>query len=312
MKIIILGTAPSSLNLAPVDNPEWEVWSCSPGTYHVPKIDRFFELHRWEPGVPWFSEGYVKFLTEFAGPVMMTTRVPEVKNCTLLPHEDLVKKYGPYFFTSSIAWMLAMAIEQKPEKIALYGVDMGTTQEYKDQRLGCQYFASLARAMGIEVGVPPESDLLRPAPLYGVCEQSHVWIKQVARNKELMTRLQTVESEIQAKSEEKHFLNGAIDDQDWNLHSWFGSSDSLGQEYTSPPDVPVLRMIDGERDDLLVMEGLSKEGLLRPDPIKWVPGEGYVAKGYSMEDARQISDLDPNEFGTNTKSKSPPPSPKKP
>ena len=247
-KIVLLGTAQASMNLAPFGG-DWEIWSCSPGTYHVPKIDRFFELHRYEPGQPWFSEGYCEFLKNFDGPVMMTAPVEAVKNCTLLPYEELVAKYGPYFFTSSLAWMLAMAIEEGADKIALYGVDMAATTEYHDQRMGCQYFALLARSMGIEVGVPPESDLLRPAPLYGVCENSHAWIKQTVRARELTQRLQTAQADLDARRDEINFLNGAIDDQDWNLHSWFGNIDSLGQEFTSPPDVPVLHLINSPDAD---------------------------------------------------------------
>lgn len=241
MKIVLLGTAPGSMNLAPFQG-DWDIWGCSPGTYvHGHHMNKFFELHRWEPGQEWFSEGYIDFLSKFEGEVIMTSQVDKVKNCKVLDHKFLVQKYGPYFFTSSLAWMLAMAIEAKPEKIALYGVDMAATTEYHDQRMGCQYFAMLAKSMGIEVGVPPESDLLRPAPLYGVCENSHVWIKQTVRARELAGRLRKAEQEKLDRSNEVHFLKGAMDDQDWNLHSWFGASDSLGQEFTEPPDVPVLR-----------------------------------------------------------------------
>jgi len=243
-KVVLLGTAQASMNLAPfgqsADGDDWEIWSCSPGTYGVPRIDRFFELHRWEPGQPWFQEGYTNFLKGFVGPVYMSKHIPEVTNCVVLPYKELVAKYGPYFFTSSLAWMMAMAIEEGAEKIALYGVDMAHSTEYGEQRLGCQYFAVLARSLGIEVGVPPESDLLRPAPLYGICENSHGWIKQTCRARELAGRKAALTEEIEKKVQEVAFLDGALDDQDWNLHSWFGASDTLGVEFTQPPEVPVL------------------------------------------------------------------------
>ena len=232
--IVLLGTAPSSMGLAPFGNPEWEIWACSPGTYGMPRIDKFFELHRWEPGKEWFSEGYVQFLKAFPGEVVMSAEVPEVKNCKVLEWERLVKKYGPYFFTSSLAWMCAMAIEEKPKKIAFYGVDMAATTEYHDQRMGCQYFAMLAKSMGIEVGVPPESDLLRPAPLYGVCEQSHAWIKETIRARELSGRLTEAKRIIEEKSKEAHFIQGAMDDQDWHLHSLIGAYDTMHTETVEP------------------------------------------------------------------------------
>lgn len=238
-KIVLLGTAPSSMNLAPFGDPTWEVWACSPGTWPLTtrgaRFEKFFELHRWEPGQEWFSPEYLNFIRSFPRDVVMSKHVPEVKNCKVLEWERLVEKFGPYFFTSSLAWMCAMAIEEKPEKIAFYGVDMAATTEYHDQRMGCQYFAQLAVQQGIEVGVPPESDLLRPAPLYGVCEQSHGWIKQRIRSIELNGRLKDAIERRRTADEEIGFLRGALDDQDWQLHSWFGAVDMLSSSYTSPP-----------------------------------------------------------------------------
>lgn len=243
MNVILLGTAPSSMRLAPFGNPDWEIWACSPGTFGLmtqygAKFDKFFELHRWEPGQPWFSEEYCSFIKQFPGEVVMSERVEEVANCVLLPWQELVQKYGPYFFTSSLAWMMAMAIEAGAKRIGLYGVDMAATTEYHDQRMGCQYFAQIAANQGIEVGVPPESDLFRPAPLYGVCETSHAWIKQRARNLELNARLTKATEDYKNLHDEIHFLKGALDDQDWQLHSWFGNYDSQGKTFTTVPIVP--------------------------------------------------------------------------
>lgn len=232
--IVLLGTAPASMHLAPFANPEWEIWACSPGTYGMPRIDKFFELHRWEPGQAWFSEGYVSFLQSFQGEVIMGDHEPSVKNCRVLEWERLVNDWGPYNFTSSLAWMMAMAIETKPKKIAFYGVDMAATTEYHDQRMGCAHFAVEARKRGIEVGVPPESDLLRPPPLYGICEHSHAWIKQTIRARELTGRLTAKINEVKSATEEISFIKGAMDDQDWQLHSFFGSADSMGRQFTQP------------------------------------------------------------------------------
>ena len=252
-KIVLLGTAPSSMRLAPFGNPEWEIWSCSPGTYGLGaqgvQFAKFFELHRWEPGQPWFSEGYVDFLQKLPCPVIMSAPVPSVPNCQVLDVGGLVEKYGPYFFTSSLAWMCAMAIEEQPDAIAFYGVDMATTTEYHDQRMGCQFFAQEAARRGIEVGVPPESDLLRPAPLYGVCENSHGWIKQRARAIELNGRLSEIAERHKQDEQAIQFLRGALDDQDWQLHSWFGAEDMLSSKYTSPPKLAHFNVGDIEFEE---------------------------------------------------------------
>lgn len=238
-KVCLVGTAPASMMLAPYDNPDWTIWTCSPGTVGVPRSDRHFELHRWEPGQSWFSPVYVKWCEEHKE-IMLQAPVETVQNGHILDWPTLVNKYGPYFFTSSLAWMMALAFEEGYTKVALYGVDMAATTEYEMQRAGVQYFAMLGASMGIEVGVPPESDVLRPAPLYGICEGSHVWIKQRARNVELNQRLTHDRAEMERLKEQIAFMAGALDDQDWQLHSWFGSIDTQGQFFTSPPNVPAL------------------------------------------------------------------------
>ena len=259
--IVLLGTAPASMGLAPFGNEEWAIWSCSPGTHGVSRTDKFFELHRWEPGQEWFSDSYMQFLKDYPGEVIMSAKVDEIPNCKVLEWERLVKKFGPYNFTSSLAWMCAMAIEEKPDKIAFYGVDMAATSEYHDQRMGCQHFAVEAAKLGIEVGVPPESDLLRPPPLYGVCEQSHAWIKQTVRAREMAARLNECQATIEQKRDEANFLRGAMDDQDWQLHSFIGQPDSMGLEFVEPA-IPEMD-VKGNGEDLN----------WGPGPVEWVPDE---------------------------------------
>jgi len=231
-QVVLLGTAPSSMMLAPFGNPDWEIWGCSPGTMSAPRIDRRYEVHRWEPGKEWFTDTYVQHLKDFKGPVRMFQPVPDVPNCEVIDVEALIKQYSPYFFTSSLAWMMAEAINEGATKIAFYGVDMAATSEYHDQRMGCQYFAMLAASMGIEVGVPPESDLLRPAPLYGACENSHFWIKETDRARELAGRQRDAQNQLNALTAEVQFLKGAMDDQDWHLHSVVGAYDTMGNTGT--------------------------------------------------------------------------------
>lgn len=268
MKIALIGTAPASMYIAPYDNSEWNIWGCSPGAYGVARNPKaWFELHRYEPGQSWFSEGYCEFLRTFKGPVYTGSKVNEIPNSVPIDVDNLVGKYGPYFFTSSLAWMMAMAIEtilvsrktmetDEHDAIGLWGVDMAATEEYGQQRQGCQYFAQLAKnTYGIEVGVPPESDLLRPAPLYGVCEWSHGWIKQTSRARELNQRLQMAEQKLIEGEREKLFLQGALDDMQWQQVSWFGGIDNRGQQFTEPPDVPVMTLNkDVEKQQRYIIE----------------------------------------------------------
>lgn len=241
-QLCLLGSAPSSLRLAPYGNMNWAMCGCSPGVYGVaPRVEAWVELHRYEPGQPWFSPEYCQFLANFPGPVWMAEKRPEIPNSIELPLTDLIVKYSPYFFTSSLAYMMAMAIECGFKRIGLFGVDMAAASEYKDQRLGCQYFAIIAKAHGIEVGVPPESDLFRPSPLYGVSEVSHARIKMLARRRELEARVQSALATQQNAKDETLYLRGALEDLEWAEMDWMGNVDSPSSRFLEPPMVKAMQ-----------------------------------------------------------------------
>ena len=256
MKIAIIGSAPSSIRLAPYQDPTWQIWGCSPGTYAVmPRCDTFFELHRWEPGVigkpetqkPWFSPEYVAWMAQ-RPVVWMRDIVPQIPGSKILPVDDLISKYGSYFFTSSIAWMLAMAINAIQEdrkvrtptikvegahedSIGLFGVDMAANEEYADQRPGCQFFVQLARQLDIEIIVPPESDLMAPPMLYGIGETDHMMVKMTERRREIETRLANANAGIGNLTREAAFLTGALDDINYVVKTWVNKSEAYGADF---------------------------------------------------------------------------------
>lgn len=232
MKIALVGSAPSSIRLAPYGKPDWQIWGCSPGAYGIagPQAHSWFEMHRWEPqvpghvgtGQPWFSPEYIEWMTRFKGPVWVADPPPpEIPNAKVYPFEEMVNKYGPYFMTSSLSWMFAMALETPGvEEIGLWGVDMSATEEYAQQRAGCQYFITLAIQRGIKVTVPPESDLLQPAYFYGITETQPMMIKLTARRNELLSRKAAADQRAAQARDESIFLSGALDDLDYMIKTW--------------------------------------------------------------------------------------------
>jgi len=237
-KIAIIGSAPSSVRLAPYGDPTWAIWVCSPGAYgEIPfgRTDVYFEIHRWEPSTPgnprdpanksWFSPEYVRFLEQHLGPVYMAAQVPTVKNCVVLPFDELSAEFGPYFWTSSMAYMLALAIKLKPRAIGLWGVDMASHSEYAFQRPGCQHFIGLAASLGIKIVVPPESDLLQPSTPYGVIEYHPRHVKLLRRREELNSRMMMHQQMVAQHSPQIEFCKGALDDLDYMLSTWTDDPD---------------------------------------------------------------------------------------
>ena len=220
MKIGILGSAPSSINLAPYDDPTWHLWGCSEGCAQFVgqrKIAAWFEIHDW-PFSRW-QKDYQDFLKR-QKIVYTASHVPELTNSTLYPKEEMIEKYGKYFWTCSPAYMLAYAIDQKPEEIGIWGIDMAAADEWAYQRPACHYFIGIAQALGIKITVPSESDLLKPPAMYGFNLSDPMLIKFEARRAELTQRLNANTTQCDNLVREAMFLRGAIDDVDYTLKTW--------------------------------------------------------------------------------------------
>ena len=76
-------------------------------------------------------------------------------------------------FTSSLDWMLALAIYEGFMRIELYGVDLwDASHERGTQRNGAHYWIGQARGRGIDVVIPDSSSLCKTERLYGYFTQT--------------------------------------------------------------------------------------------------------------------------------------------
>jgi len=214
-------------------NEEWEIWGCSPGAAaQLRRCTRFFELHRWEPGKPWFIGVYCQFLRDFKGPVYTGGPIPEIPNHVIYPIERVETEFSSYFLTSSLALMCALAIleiedERKrrsngesDDVIGFWGVDMSASEEWGYQRAGCQHFILEALRRGIGVYVPPESCLLRPMPVYGISEWSYSYIKLTQRARELNALRDQHQKQLQESQVRLASLAGAMEDLQYTVNTW--------------------------------------------------------------------------------------------
>jgi hypothetical protein len=261
-KIALLGTASSSMALAPFKDLSWAIWACSPGTYPIcaqNRSDVWFEPHRWLPTAPgqfgapgtkpWFSPEFHTFLSEHKGPVFMSKVQESIPMSMRIPFEQLIEKYGPYCWTSTIAYMIAIAIDvlapraANGEKVAigLWGIDMAATEEWSYQRPGCQHFIGLAQSLGIEIVLPAESDLMRPPTMYGIGELNPRHIRLSSRKVEVEAQIAQLTAQHDELIKRTMLLKGALGELDYMLGAW--SDDirpdmkhavSFAQEYARP------------------------------------------------------------------------------
>lgn len=230
MKLAILGAAPNSRLKAPFHDPSWTMWSCSEKNHDLPRVDVAFELHDIgrlfsgaNPlGQPFDYGPYIKWLNERPKVYLQSTdaRIP---NAVAYPRDEMVKAFGPYFFTSSIAWMLALAISEKPEAIGLWGVDMAAVEEFSNQRPGCQYFIQKAVDVGIRVMAAPECSVTVPPAYYGYRERYPMWSSLVARKIELEGRINGIVKTKNQLQHEESVLRGALESTHHLMNTWAGS-----------------------------------------------------------------------------------------
>jgi hypothetical protein len=218
LKIALIGTAPSSRMLAPFNDPTWQIWSCSPGNMGiVPRYDAWFEIHGsllW-PENKHYGEPYIKFLSEQKCPVYMQDQ-RYCRNALTYPMREMVQEFGPYFFTSSFSWMIALAISKGATEIGLYGIDMASRDEYILQRPGIYHFFNEAKKRGIKVFAPYESDIMQPPGLYGYSEVTPYGRKMIARAMELKARRDEMVKQRDALIQNITYIDGAIEDNDYN------------------------------------------------------------------------------------------------
>lgn len=210
MKIAVCGSAPSSRMLAPFGDPNWEIWACSPQNYDYPRVDAWFELHSLDRKLVPANDVYYNVIRNHPR-VYIARPDPRMPNGIVFNPQPLLDKYGDDFFTSSLSWMMAFAIEQKPEDIAIYGVDLSATDEYDYQRPGFKFFIREAQKAGIRISIPAQSDLHEPMPLYAFQEHWPMWQKMKASRAELEGKIKSLEKEMNGKHDMIMALRGARD-----------------------------------------------------------------------------------------------------
>lgn len=236
-KVAILGTAPSSRMLAPFSDPSWTIWGTSPGNGGDPNsgnpnalprlADAWIEMHAnflWPEYKHLYGEAYVKWINEKEFPTAAPIDIPQYKTlfpkAKLFPWQELVREFGPYFFTSTFSWAMAFAIRQGVKEIGLFGIDMSSKNEYIAQRPGGQHFMLEAEKRGIKLNIPYESDLLQPPPLYGIHDSTPMGRKAASRKQEIEGRIAQCDQAIAQATGQKTFLMGALEDLEYHSNIW--------------------------------------------------------------------------------------------
>ncbi|MGQ0433116.1 MAG: hypothetical protein ACT452_12000 [Microthrixaceae bacterium] len=221
-KVAIVGFTPSR-ELAPWDDPTFEKWLCNNLWKFVPagKWDRLYDLHDLDTIQS--DKEHEAFLRTTTKPVYVWRPQADWGSALPFPKDEVVDAFGRYF-TNSISWMIAQAIYEGATEIHVYGVDMAQGTEYAAQRPSCEYFLGYAAGRGIKVYVPPQSDLLKSAAMYGIEDDSAIRIKFDERAKELERKAAELHAQSQQVRDHQMQVAGALETTRYFRGVWINAA----------------------------------------------------------------------------------------
>lgn len=189
--VAIVGMAATSCSIAPFDDEDVEIWGLneSHSFAWMKRATRWFQIHNSDSWKRYIAKrevrGHFNWLKRnpWNIPIYMQHQQDIIPNSVSYPLHDVVDKVFPLFkrgedmvkyFTSSFAYMMAIAVLDNFERIEIYGFEMADDVEYVKQKACAEFWIGYAMGNGIEIYTPPGNQILWSA-LYGGNEQGEGW-----------------------------------------------------------------------------------------------------------------------------------------
>lgn len=243
-RIAICGFASSSRGRIPFADPEWLIVGLNQLYRHIPRADVWFDIHRtWaEDNVA--GTDHPRWIRECGIPVFMLEPYAEGPTTLRYPVELYIQKHGLDYFTSTVAFMLAWAIDQIDQsvermaaaqlavrqtnghepatlaealalarslyaehQIGIFGIDMIVGTEYEVQKACVEFWLGIAEGRGIQVYIPPEAALLKQAYRYGYEKEPPVGLVALSEKRNYLGVIQQRKDKLMA---ELQTLDGAF------------------------------------------------------------------------------------------------------
>ncbi len=183
-KVCIVGFAGSTRDQFPKGDPDMELWGMNrlhdivdPTLFH-----RWFQLH---PRSVWDTPARAKEVSTYKlglHPVFMHEHYEDIPASVPFPKALIEQRFNRYlpalpdggvrlggesYQSTSVTWMIALALLEDFSEIHIYGVDMVTDEEYGYQRPCCEYWIGLAAGLGKRLVIPADSALCTQEWVYG-------------------------------------------------------------------------------------------------------------------------------------------------
>jgi hypothetical protein len=198
-KLAICGTAPT-IDQTPFDDPEFEIWGVAHCAFlpTVKRMDRIFEIHAKEI---WLKDNAP--FHRFPNCILYFQEKDEkFDNSDRFPLEIMdnyvVNKGYPgeaRYASSSIPYMIAMALEEGYEEVHFYGIHLLQNEEYFFQRPCMERYVGIMEGRGIKVYIPVGADVCKFSYMYGYEDGELEAKKSQERAKEFEGRINNLQQQ---------------------------------------------------------------------------------------------------------------------
>lgn len=307
-KVAIVGFAGTTRHLAPFDDPEFEIWGLNEAHRQpwMRRITRWFQMHkRWDftkQNNQSYKEHWEWLQKKHPFPIYMQKAERDVPSSVEFPLDQVIgtllvktkrgKKGVPYaeqkeveindYFTSSFAYMCALALLEGFKTIHVYGFEMATDTEYRYQKGSTEYWLGMASVLCDEVYIPDGCRLLQG-------EKYGYEVDRMINRQRLEFLKQRYEVELEFAQAEQNKVNGRRVEVDALYQKAKETSEKRAYALRSRD------LLEAEvRANASVNERAGRVNMIN-DLMKTVdnmhlgkdPGDGYVGHGGDLDEERE-------------------------
>jgi hypothetical protein len=222
--LCIVGTASTSkdapYDLKIDDEYMYDIWGINTALSKpdVGRLDVCFEMH---PKRYWGLLPVMERLNNFDGPVYMQDHYDQIPNSVSYPREAITKKYHlpsmgeNLYVTTTMVWMLLLALEEGYTDISIYGVHMAHETEYAYQRSSMSWVLGIIHGWILDgkpykLFIPEASELLKAQYEYGYDEPTKAMQYLAGRQEGMKAGIDQANSQIKSLEISKWKTEGAL------------------------------------------------------------------------------------------------------
>lgn len=163
-KIIILAQGPSWYQCPAIAPEGTEIWGSNVIYRDHQNVDRLFFGHDYRGHFMEDDSNLIENLNNYGCPIYTIGKSNVLKKNALIPINEILTEFKECFFLTTIAYMIATAILQKPETMDFYGVDMRPDaggETYGNEKGCVDFWTMVAKGRGIYFTNTKESYILK-------------------------------------------------------------------------------------------------------------------------------------------------------